>query len=389
VKILLLNWAGGENDPFTFFFEHLAEQFSDVGCTTHTVNLANGSWKEVIGVLEQRIDLAICFQGVGSSISIPPSNQNIWEMFRIPLISLHGDHPSHNPANHSVDNGFVKHIYLSPSLNHYSDRYFHRRFPSFFLRPPVIFKQSLINDFSGDYFVFPKNLDDVKETIDSWKTKYPPNVASLLTETASEIIRECDIGGKEDHHVTIDRVLERHGFEAKTADDMALFHSIHGLLDKIYRNHVAETVVNELKDFPLVIYGRGWDKFQKNRPSSHEFRQFTKLSDGESQYASNFGVIDVAANRDRLHDRTLRAISHGSGFLNNSQVDFGEMFGQSFDGLFYTCEPGSLQDRAERVLQNPKLHREACIEFGRLYAQHFGFYNFYQFLCSFVMQKSA
>jgi hypothetical protein len=387
MRILLLNWAGGENDPFTFFFNHLAKQFSDVGCITHTVNLGDNLGKEIIEVMGKGVDIAICSQGIGSGITMPPSNQNIWEMFRIPLISLHGDHPSHNPVNHSVDNGFVKHVYLAPGFNHYSDLYFHRSFPSCFAYMPVFFKKSLINDFSGDYFVFPKNLDDVTETIDSWRKKFPANIFNLLFESATEIIRECGAGDKENHHITIDRVLARHGFEIKVADDMTLFHTLHALLDKIYRNHVAETVVNELKDFPLVIYGRGWDRFQKNKSPFHEFRQFTKLVDGESQYASNLGIIDVTPIRDSLHDRTLRAISHGSGFLSNSQIDFEELFSRDFKEIFYTCEPGSLQARAERVLQNPKRHRESCIEFGRMYAQHFSFYNFYQFICSLAMQK--
>jgi hypothetical protein len=155
---------------------------------------------------------------------------------------------------------------------------------------------------------------------------------------------------------------------------------IHTLLDKIYRNMVAEHVVNELKDVPLKIYGRGWERFQRRQNPHHEFLSFDAMSDNAFQFGSRYGIVDAAPIHDSLHDRTLRAMGNRSSFLMGSNWAYETFLGGDHGNLFFDGAAGALRARAERVMQSPEAHRAQCADFSRQYQDHFSLFSFIKYL---------
>jgi hypothetical protein len=385
MNILILNWPSGENDPFSLFNAHLQRKLQDYGCQVDIITLDQTFGTELPKFIRKRVDLALTWQGLGSGASLGDSGQNLWEKLEIPLVSLHGDHPSHMPDNHIVDNRFVKHVYTTPSFCRYSNKYFARLYPALFWIVPSFFSAHEGHCREGDYFVLPKNLDNTAAIINGWKNSLPSKVSEFLVDAAYAIIDEYKAGDRIDHHQIIDSLLTDSLFaEIKTAlattDAVPLFHRLHGTLDKIYRNAVSELVIKELWDFPLVVNGRGWDEFNKNQSPRHIYNSVGTASNGDRQFYSTYGIIDVMPCRDSMHDRTFRAISHGGGFLSNCQAEYLDDLGHEFGALFYTGKPGELAELAESVVRNPEHHRELCVEFGRAFVAQWSFYSFYMSL---------
>jgi hypothetical protein len=385
LNVLIVNWPDGENDPFTFFNINLKRKLQEYGCRVDIVNIDSTFGDELPKFAQKSIDFALTWQGVGANAQFTGSGQNAWEQMEIPLICLHGDHPSHMPANHSANNRFVKDIYLAPSFCRYSNKYFVRNTSALFFCVPNFFPAQPAHSREGNFFVFPKNLDSPEYLINGWRQRFPPVLSEFLANTAYAIIEEYKRGDCFDHHQIIDNLLTDDLFakirsELKMNDVMALFHHLHSMLDHIYRNAVAESVIEELRDIPLVVNGRGWDTLGKNRSSKHVFNSFGRASDGDSQFYSNYGIVDVTPGRDSMHDRTFRAISHNGGFLSNSRAEYLSDLGVDLNDIFYDGKKGRLRELAEAVVANPSKHRDRCAEFGKAFSRQWSFPAFYTFL---------
>ncbi len=386
MNILLINWQQGENNPFDYFNSKIKDNFQLLGGIVSIIDLDNNFLSNLKS--HSKFDLAFTWQGLGSDINTDDGS-NIWEKMEIPLVCLHGDHPCHAPMNHMVDNSYVHHIYAAPNFAQYSNTYFKKSHPALFYQMPNILGPTKSNQIrTGDFFVFPKNLDPITETLKTWKTNLKPQTSQFLIEAAEKIIANYELNLYKDHHTTIDDLLTREKldqlkFENNITDEVSLFHTLHAFLDKIYRNYAAEQVVNLLQNYPLRIYGRGWDRFKERNNNKHEYFAFDSLVNGDFQYYSNYGIIDIAPSVDALHDRLLRACANNGAFISNSLLSRTSLLDSQFDTLFYRMN-NNLLDTVERIITSPKEHLDACQRFSKSYDQAFSFYNFYLFVSRFV-----
>lgn len=385
MKILLINWQKGENNPFDYFNSKLIEQFQLFGCVVSVIGLDESFVNKVKQT--SKVDLAIAWQGIGSNISLEDGS-NLWEKMKIPLVCLHGDHPCHMPMNHSVDNPYVHHIYGAPSFASYSNTYFNKSRPSLYYLLPNIFKPIKTNrQRQGDFFVFPKNLDPISETVKTWRKNLKPETSSFLIEASEEIISDYESNIYRDHHQRIDSLITRERFdkiklENNVTNEVSLFHKLHALLDKIYRNYASEQVVKQLADYPLKIYGRGWDVFAGSNVK-HEFLKFDVVSNGDFQFYSNYGIIDIASSVDSLHDRMFRACANKGAFISNSLLSNASLLDRKFDNLFYRMNDNNLLKTVERVIAAPQVHLGMCEDFSISYDHQSSFYTFYLYLFNF------
>ena len=385
MKILLINWQKGENNPFDYFNSKLIEQFRLYGCIVSVIDLDESFVNKVKQTT--KVDLAIAWQGIGSNVNLEDGS-NLWEKMKIPLVCLHGDHPCHMPMNHSVDNPYVHHIYGAPSFARYSNTYFNKSRPSIYYLGPNIFNPIRTSHRrQGNFFVFPKNLDPINETLKTWRESLKPETLSFLIEASEEIISDYDSNTYKDHHQRIDSLITRERFdkikiENNVTNEVSLFHKLHALLDKIYRNHASEQVVKLLADYPLRVYGRGWDSFA-GLNVKHEFLKFDLLSDGDFQFYSNYGIIDIASSVDSLHDRMFRACANNGAFISNSLLSNASLLDRKFDDLFYRMNNNSLLKTVERIISAPKVHLDMCEDFSNSYDNRSSFYAFYLYLINF------
>lgn len=386
MSILILNWAEGENDPFSYFSACAQQLFEQVGCTTHVLTITDRLVQNLEALMAQRIAFVVSWQGIGSTIGATPADPTtIWDRLKVPVICCHGDHPCHQPVNHKALSPWIHHLYGTPSFTTFANRYIPRHQSATFCLVPPLFPDGVQNRFAGDYFIFPKNLDDLDATMDSWRFAPQRRTAAFLLEAADAIISEFRNGNRREHHAIIDDMLTPDVMVAvgaelnNDAEIMVRFH-LHAILDKIHRNAVAEHIVTELEDVPMHIYGRGWERFCLKQNPNHQFLSFGSMSNNAFQFASNYGILDAAPSHDMLHDRTFRAIANRAGFLMGSNWNHELFLGADYGDLFFDGTPGVLRERAARVMADPPAHRERCCEFARDYQQHSSVYGFVKHL---------
>jgi hypothetical protein len=385
MSIVIINWSGGENDPFTYFSLCMKQAFERMGRPTHIVSLDNSIMRELAEINKNGIDFVIAWQGLGSQVGATDANPTtIWDQLKVPVLCYHGDHPCHMPLHHKAVSPWVQHIYQVPSFAMFANTYIPRQNSATFFQPPTWFADGVKGQFKGDFFVFPKNIDDLDTTLNSWRGAPERGVAQFLLDAADAIISEFRNGNRTNHHDIIDGMLNPEVMAALCnelkSSELAVRLHIHSLLDKIHRNTVAEHVINELEDVPLKIYGRGWERFRLRQNRYHEYLSFDTMSDNAFQYASQYGIIDAAPIHDSLHDRTLRAVSNRSGFLMGSNWAYETFLGGDYGELFFDGAPGALRARAERVMQSPEAHRAQCRDFGRHFQQHFSLFSLVKYL---------
>jgi hypothetical protein len=385
MNIITLTWNGGENNPFEYFSHCIRKGLEKFGAHCTDVAIDNSLADKINEFSKRRIDAIITFQGLCSNLQ-DAQGSNVWDKLKVPFVSLHGDHPSHMTINHSADSSSIHHLYAFPSHSGYANKYFTRKESTSFYMMPNVFRQAAKErPRTGKFFVFPKNIDDVTLTKQEWKEKLHPDLSKFFIMSAEEIESNYKSGDLIEHHELIDTLLTESRFGSlvnalKIENVIEFFHFIHGVLDKVYRNVVSESLIVELKDVPMEIYGRGWDRFKTNASPCHIFKDFTNLSDGDFQYFSEYGIIDVSPVRDGLHDRSFRAMANDSGFLSNCNFDFYSSMGDRGENLFYTGRAGSLRNLAEIVMDNPLKHRARASQFSNSFDKSFSMYGFYSFL---------
>ncbi|HKU28794.1 MAG TPA: hypothetical protein VJQ54_25205 [Candidatus Sulfotelmatobacter sp.] len=386
MKIVLLNWRNGENDPFTYFNQCLKDAFEQLGRPTRIIDIDQAFSHNLHEAHSEGIDFVFTWQGLGSGAgSDHMKSTTLWDDLKIPLVCYHGDHPCHMPGNHKAMSPWIRHVYAVASFASFANAYIPRGHGAIAVQPPIWFPNAIHHRFNGDYFVVAKNLDDNEIVFSRWRNAPQRRTAAFLAEAASAIISEVGGGNRTNHHRIIEQMLSPAAIgslsdELNGAPELMVRMHIHGLLDKVYRNTLAEHVVAELADVPLKIYGRGWERFKAQANPKHEFLSFDSMSDNAFQYASNYGILDVAPTNDSLHDRTLRAMANGAGFLIGSRWPDELLLGKPHDALLFDSSPDSLRCRAQAVMKSPETHREACRDFARQYRTHFSIYDFLKVL---------
>jgi hypothetical protein len=383
MNIVLLNWKDGENDPFSYINSELKLSLEDHGCNVDIVS-TEGELAQNIFLLDYQkgIDAVIAHQGIGSNTRLASNGKLIWDELKICLICLHSDHPSHAPQNHTADSKYIFHTYCNKGTELFSNNMKFRSNPATHLPLPSFYlKRDNLMPRKGDYFVFPKNIDPIHSIFDNWKTTLPDIFYKSLRSISEEIIDNYKLGNPISHQDLITNSISICDIESirKTSvnlNDSKVWHYIYQQTDKIYRNAASQLVLEELSDIPLLINGRGWDYFSLNSSKYHKFSNIDLVKDGDTQFYTQYGIIDVVPHRYSLHDRTLRAIAHRGGFLSNSEIDFNSSFGRSFPDLFYTGTKGNLRTKAELVMNNPEHHLETCQEFGSLHESKYSFSDF-------------
>lgn len=387
MKILLLNWKNGENDPFTYFNKCLQNKLYTLGKRSEILELNENFENNFLKNLKEGIDFVITWQGIASNFLNKKTGRNLWDEVKVPLFCLHGDHPCHKLQNHTALSDYIHHIYLAPSFCRYANQFIPRATSAKFAILPNIFPTASDSDthFSGDYFIFPKNHDDTQEMIRFWEEKYPQHIAKTLKEIAEAIKTEYLTSNLKDHHEIIETFIDQDFLEKSksvfnTNNESLIRNHIHAITDKFYRNFISENILTSLPDVKIQIYGRGWERFKALNNKYHSFYSFDKAINGDFQFQSNYGILDVAPITDTIHDRTLRALSQKNGFLIASSWNTSFFLNQEFKGLFFSGKNNLLRNNVENIIKDPDTHRSSAAYFKNSYNQFYGFHQFLNYI---------
>ena len=377
MKVVILNWKAGENDPFTVVNKTMQHHFRACGKNVEIIEITEDDWPDRLAKLAPAgIEFAFTWQGLGSSARLRESDESLWDHLKIPLICIHGDHPSHMPLNHKLESRYCFHLYANADYARYSNRHFRRIRGASVIDIPQVHREPRLARRAGDYFVVAKNITDPLVTEKLWQQRLDKKMFDaymIAAETLKSMIsRESYV----EMHDVLDDLIGQHNLEWLSSPvNISAYHQYHSALDHYLRSHKTVAVVTDLSEFPLRVYGRGWDRVAQSAPASHTFEPGRKMADSQDLYYTRFGLIDVSPSKG-LHDRTRRAMVNGGGFLSSANLEDSFADIARFDSLFFSFKAHELQEKCATVLRDPDAHIALARQFAQTYHNRFHFRNF-------------
>ena len=375
MKVVILNWKAGENDPFTTFNNAIRQHLEACGKNVEIIEITEENWPAKLTSI-QPIEFAFTWQGLGSAVKFRDTGESLWDHLRIPLICVHGDHPSHMPLNHELESRYCFHLYTNADSARYSNRHFRRLRGASVIDIPQLHREIRLERRTGDYFVVAKNINDLAVTERSWRDRLPKPVFDAFMAAAESLKSRITSEFYVEIHDALDELAVQHNVEWLSPQaNAAGYHEYHSQLDHYLRSYKTIVAVTSLREFPLHIYGRGWDRIAQSAPTAHVFEPGRDMADSQHLYYSRFGLVDISPSK-ALHDRTRRAMVNGGAFL--SSASFEESFGDMsrFAPLFYSFKGNDLGNKCAAVVRNPDDHIALCEEFARAYHARFHFRDF-------------
>jgi len=379
MKVVILNWKDGENDPFSVMNDALKAHLQACGKNVEILEIYDTDWIDrIVAMMPEGVEYVLTWQGFASFINIPDTEQNLWDVLRIPLVCLHGDHPSHMPMNHRLESRYCYHIYLDAEFARYSNAHFRRVRGAMAISWPQIFRETPLSKIEGDFFVIAKNIDDPVDTENGWKQRLPKNVFDAFMATGETLRSQLKQPSYVDTHAVLDALIKDRDWDwFDPVSNSDVYHYVHSQMDLYARNYKSILALTSIPEFPVRVYGRGWDRIAKNASSNHVFHPGRNMSDSQPLFYSRYGLIDISPAKV-LHDRTLRAMANRTAFISNASLE-ADFFGlDRYDGLFYSPGAQDLAEKCAEIVDAPEVHLELARDFAERYQDRFhvkGFAN--------------
>ena len=379
--VVILNWRRGENDPFSVFNSCLREHLRACGKNAELLETASDDWPQRLAELAHGgIEFVLTWQGLGSQVKVGDSGVSLWDHLRIPLICLHGDHPSHMPLNHQLESRYCYHLYSDADFARYSNRHLRWLRGASVIDLPQLHRELPLARTSGNYFVVAKNITHPVDTEELWKEKFDEPTFNAYMAAAEVLKRQiAEVRYVETHDVLDALIIERDFHWLRPEANGPAHHQFHSQLDKYMRHYKSVAAVTALREFPLRVYGRGWERTAQSAPPLHVFAPGLNMADSQELYYSRFGIVDISASKG-LHDRTRRAMANGVGFLSSANLEDSFPDIARYDRLFFAFGEHELAEKCADVAADPDGQREVARQFADLYHSTYHFKRFVKHL---------
>lgn len=372
MKVVILNWSAGENDPFTVVNASIRQHFRACGKNVEVVEISEHNWPARIAeIAPAGVEFAFSRQGLGSHIPVGKQGESLWDILKIPLVCIHADHPCHMPLNHQLESRYCFHLYTNADFARYSNRHFRRVRSASVIDIPQLFREPRLEHRAGDYFVVAKNINDPSDTERAWQERLPKQVFDAFMLAAETLKSRITGESYVEMHDVLDDLIAQHNLECLSPSaNIVGYHDYHSQLDHYLRSYKAMAAVAALRDFPIRIYGRGWERVAQGASPSHTFESGRNMADSQFLYYSRFGLIDISPSK-RLHDRARRAMVNGSPFLSSANLEDSFANIERFDRLFFSFRSYELPDKCAAVLRDPDEHLAVAQQFADTYDGRF------------------
>ena len=377
LKAVILNWNGGENDPFTVVNATIGQHFRACGKNVEVIEISGSDWgRRLTEIGPEGIEFAYTWQGLGSHVTVGEGGESLWDHYRIPLICIHGDHPSHRPLNHELESRYCFHLYANAESARYSNRHFRRARGASVIDIPQLFREPRLERRAGDYFVVAKNIEDPPLTEKLWQQTLDKPIFDAYMMAAETLKSRIASESYVEIHDALDELIAQHGLEwLSPATNIAGHHQYHRVLDLYLRSHKTVAAVTALREFPVHVYGRGWDRIAQGAAASHTFLPGRNMVDSQDLFYSRFGLVDVSPSKG-LHDRTRRAMANGGAFLSSANLEDSFADVERFNSLFFSFRTHELAEKCAAVMHDPEGHLEIAQQFAHTYHNRFHFKDF-------------
>lgn len=374
MKIIILNWTKGNNDPFTYGNNLIAQYLQENGrparvLDIETPNLANALQAEK----ETGIDFVLTCQGFGSDFQIAGKDNkqvSMWSHLGIPLICVHADHPSIMPDHHTLESPLCKHLYYDEDACLFSNQYFRSAISaSMTCTCPLDVYSPSAEKPEGKYFVLMKNLEHPDALEKQWKTMLSPAFFAFFMRVVEQV-KALVLTSTHfvDFHAILDKAI------ADDATMRALHHKEnhhalflwHRHLDLYVRHFKSVELLKRLREYPVRVFGKGWDIEKAKANNNHTFHDGVDMAASKKLYYSEYGILDVSPFRG-LHDRSLRAIYNRTAFLSDADISRKFPGFPDYAEVFYNFSGETLEARCENIMRNPQKYRDLAIAFSKEY----------------------
>lgn len=379
METVILNWNKGENDPFSVVNEVIRQHFEACGKSVSILEISQDDWIEKLAAKTVRgVDFVYTWQGLGSHIVIEDNGKktSLWELLKTPLICVHGDHPSHYPPNHRLESRYCFHLYNNAEYIRYSNQHFRRVRSAGLIDIPRVHMDPSMEWQQDECFVIAKNLTDPAVIEAHWRAQYDQPLYEVFMAAAEILKHRVADESYVDVHGTVDKMIEEYDLERIRPEvDIDLFHKFHSSLDIYLRNYKSIAVLVAMKDFPVRIYGRGWEKIAQTAPKNLVFQAGRNMADSQSLFYTRYGIVDISPAK-ALHDRTRRAMANGCSFLSNAYLEDTFAKRNGYAPLFYGLREDDLGEKCAKVMSDPEGHRQLAKEFADAYHDRFHYRSF-------------
>src|SRR6266496_4044629 len=145
MNVVILNWKAGENDPFTVVNATIRQHLLACGKNVEVIEITEPNWTaRVTELTAVGVEFVFTWQGLGSRATVGERGESLWDHLKIPLICIHGDHPSHMPLNHQLESRYCFHLYANAEFARYSNRHFRRRRSASVVDLPQLFREARV-----------------------------------------------------------------------------------------------------------------------------------------------------------------------------------------------------------------------------------------------------
>lgn len=376
-KIIVFGPGSGSN-VFQNFSQSIKTQFASIGVTAIILDLQAQDFQQRLLSLVQEAPLAaLSFAGIGGMFNI--DGKNLWELSKIPFISLFGDSPAYYFDLHFMGSnwqfglyGFPEHTDLRKrlSLNHG----FVGTVEAPFLLPPLVEKPVDIEKKMAGKLVFPKTGNSSVKLRNELGASLPKRVFAVWESIAAIIDLNLNTVSHGSICALVDEHIQALSIDGQFVSKIKLL--LIALLDDYARRLESEMVADVLMDYPAIVCGNRWEHLNiANRTGT-----YVPISDyayTDELIADSLAVVHVSPNTSHgIHDRQLRAIAHGTACLSNRQRLVSDLYNLN-DEIVYDFDTDSLRDKIEWMLANKEEVVRRGMNRTELYKQKFHISHFY------------
>jgi hypothetical protein len=362
--------VGGIGRSYRGVFEKLGYEFIEINLPDK-----ENALRELNALIHKNVALAFSFMAMGTDINVnleDGKSADIWEVLRVPYISLYGDSPSYYFDRHVLRNPSYVALYGFPE--HYELR---KRFPHINgmistyspMAIDVIEKDSVDwKEKANGPVILLKNGNDPKKMKAMWLASLSPKINSILHDLAAELEARIDNKATTQIDDVVLAYFKNRGIDIEPLPKLRLF--LIAQLDDYLRRVKSTMLVESLLDMPVLLNGYNWEHidFTGRRlqyvPGGHYVTSRDLIQ-------RSLALLDMSPNTGLSpHDRPLRAIGAHTLCVTNEQEFFKRELPHT-DHYFYQFHPDSIRERVTAIMANPQRTLEVGIDVAETFMQKF------------------
>lgn len=349
-KVLILRWSGSAYDSLGGLLELVAEELAAMGIHVTMFSADGPDWpQQLVQVLGQgETAFALTMSGVGTDVEV--DGKLVWEVAKVPLFNWSCDHPCYFPSRHAIRSPYLLHGYVFPDHARYSISHLNPNGAAFAVHlgipPRSLFSGAPVPaERRNGRIMFTKSGADTNRIEDTWR-KYGTDLRHIVFAAAEELSARST----GDFAPVIQRIAEQRGLFLDGNNRVMLL--LIRELDNYIRFRRANLVMRTACQFPVDVFGSGWDHITPTDGSArfHGPASWRSIIERLPQYSGCLSTNPLVA--ESVHDRVFFALAAGVPPIGDANAFTGATM-PLLDGYMFNFRPESIAAAIEAVLGDP------------------------------------